>query len=157
MTTDAHREELAAIDRALTRIRRRQSRRTLARRAIGDAPVDLNHLAVVDAVEEGAEYPGQEITVGVVAERLGLDPSRASRVVAGAVGAGYVRRVASQGDGRRSCLELTDTGRAIVASAHETRQAFYDRVLAGWSPRERAEFARLLTRFTGALADASRD
>src|SRR5689334_1994081 len=73
-------------------------------------PVDLEHVAVVDAIEEGSELPGHEVTVGDVAERLGIDPSRASRVVTAAIKAGYVRRLASQDDGRRICLELTPDG-----------------------------------------------
>lgn len=145
---------LAAIERAMISIRRRQTRRSLGSQAVREAgrPVDLNLLAVVDAVEEGHDQPNQEVTVGVVAERLGIDPSRASRVVAAAVEAGYVRRVASQGDGRRICLELTESGQQVVAAAHHTRQAFYRRMLDGWPEHERTEFARLLTKFTSTMA-----
>jgi DNA-binding MarR family transcriptional regulator len=152
-------EVLAEIERALIRLRRRQTRRRLAQQSMRQlgVEVDLALLDVVDAVEAGPEESGPEpaernaVTVGVVAERLGLDPSRASRMVAAAVEAGYVRRVASQGDGRRSCLELTDTGRDIVAAAHRARQALYERLLADWPESERAEFARLLTRFTSSM------
>jgi DNA-binding MarR family transcriptional regulator len=146
---------LAAIERAMITIRRRQTRRSLGSQAAREAgkPVDLNLLAVVDAVEEGQDQPNQEVTVGVVAERLGIDPSRASRVVAAAVDAAYVRRVASQGDGRRICLELTDVGRQVVEDAHRTRQAFYQKLLNGWPEHERAELARLLTKFTASMTD----
>jgi DNA-binding MarR family transcriptional regulator len=149
---------LAAIERAMTQMRRRHTRRALGDAATGGcpSPVDLNQLAVVDALDEGPDHPGQELTVGVVAERLGIDPSRASRVVCAAVNSGYVLRVASQGDGRRICLELTEAGRQLVAAAHSARQAFYDRLLDGWTDAERGEFARLLTRFAGALGDAGR-
>lgn len=135
-------------------IRRRQSRRGLGSHSVQESgrPVDVNLLSVVDAVEEGQEHPHQEVTVGVVADRLGIDPSRASRVVAGAVEAGYVRRVASQGDGRRICLELTDVGHKVVAEAHRTRQEFYQRLIDDWPANDQAEFARLLTNFTSALA-----
>jgi DNA-binding MarR family transcriptional regulator len=142
--------ELAAIEAALIRLRRRQTRRALGRAAAeGASPqVNLDHFAVLDAVEGGG--PG-EVTVGDVAERLGIDPSRASRVVAAAVKAGYLERVASQDDGRRSCLALTATGREIVDHAHRSRQAMIDEVLRDWSARDRADLARLLTRFTTAL------
>lgn len=35
-----------------------------------------------------------------------------------------------------------------------TRQTHYDHLMSDWSPAERAEFARLLDRFTGALSRA---
>src|SRR4051794_23319676 len=108
--------DLAAIERAMIQIRRRQTRRPIAKAAMQamSQRVDLEHVAVVDAIEEGSEQPGSEVTVGDVAERLGIDPSRASRVVTAAIKAGYVRRLASQADGRRICLELTADGQRIV-------------------------------------------
>ncbi|WP_408907435.1 MarR family transcriptional regulator [Streptomyces albidoflavus] len=50
------------------------------------------------------------MTVGFFADRLAVDPSRASRIVAEAVKSGFVRRVASQEDGRRSCLDEAERG-----------------------------------------------
>ncbi|MFI8520753.1 MarR family winged helix-turn-helix transcriptional regulator [Streptomyces sp. NPDC085481] len=149
---------LNAVELAMIRIRRRQSRRSLARPVVkGMAePVDLNTLAVIDAVDEGAGEDGRDVTVGFVADRLAIDPSRASRIVADAVKSGFVRRVASQEDGRRSCLELTPTGRDAVAAAHRTRQTFYSAVLEDWDTDEQREFARLLTKFVHSLDDASR-
>ncbi|WP_435863999.1 MarR family winged helix-turn-helix transcriptional regulator [Streptomyces spongiicola] len=149
---------LDAVELAMIRIRRRQSRRSLARPVVrGMAePVDLNTLAVVDAVDEGAGEDGRDVTVGFVADRLAIDPSRASRIVADAVRSGFVRRVASQEDGRRSCLELTAAGRDAVAAAHITRQRFYSAVLDGWSGEEQRDFARLLTKFVHCLDDADR-
>jgi DNA-binding MarR family transcriptional regulator len=147
---------LAAIERAMMRIRRSQTRRTLGRLATRDLGqnVDLAQLDVVLAVDEGPARPGEELTVGLVAERLGIDPSRASRMVAGAIRAGWLRRVASQADGRRIHLELTEAGREIAQAAHRSRQALYDRLMRDWSERDRGELARLLTKFTEALGGA---
>ncbi len=141
----------------MVRIRRSQTRRTLGRMLTRDLdrPADLAHVAIVDAVEEGPGRPGHEVTVGAVAERLGIDPSRASRLVADAIQAGYVLRVASQTDGRRIHLELTDTGRQLAHTVHDQRQAFFARLTHDWTEQERTDFARLLTRFTDALTDAS--
>ncbi|HEV8653845.1 MAG TPA: MarR family winged helix-turn-helix transcriptional regulator [Actinomycetes bacterium] len=141
----------------MVRIRRSQTRRTLGRRLTRDLghPIGLAHVGVVDAVEEGPDHPGQEVTVGAVAERLGIDPSRASRLVADAIQAGYVLRVASQTDGRRIRLELTDPGRELARTVHRHRQAFFADLTHDWTEQERADFARLLTRFTDALTDAS--
>ena len=102
-------------------------------------------------VDEASEESAQGVTVGAVAERLGVDPSRASRRLAKAVRAGYLRRVASQADARQILLELTDARRNVVQAMHAHREAQFDRVMRDWSPQERQEFARLLTRFTATL------
>lgn len=135
------------------------TRRTLARlaaRQSGQA-VDPALADVVDAVEEGPDHPGQEITVGLVADRLGIDPSRASRLVAATIKAGYLRRVASQADGRRIHLELTPAAEEVVATAHRFRQDLYDRLMGDWSAQDRDTFASLLNRFTDALTQWRRE
>ncbi|HYW11989.1 MAG TPA: MarR family transcriptional regulator [Longimicrobium sp.] len=142
-------EALAAVERAFVRLRRDMTRRNLGARLVRElgGDVDLAHLGVVDAVEEGPGASGGAVTVGMVGERLGIDPSRASRVVTSALQAGYVERVASQSDGRRVGLRLTDTGRALAESAHRIRQRAFAETMGGWTDDERRTFARLLTRF----------
>lgn len=142
-------EALAGIERAFVRMRRAMTRRNLGARMVRElgSGVDLSHLGVVDAVEEGPDAAGGAVTVGMVGERLGIDPSRASRVVASAIQAGYVERVALQGDGRRVGLVLTDAGRTLAESAHRVRQRTFAEAMEGWTAQERRDFARLLTRF----------
>jgi DNA-binding MarR family transcriptional regulator len=142
-------EALADVERAFVRLRRAMARRNLGARMVRElgGGVDLSHLGVVDAVEEGPDASGGAVTVGMVGERLGIDPSRASRVVTSAIQAGYVERVASQADGRRVGLRLTDAGRALAESAHRVRQRTFAEAMEGWTDTERRDFARLLTRF----------
>jgi DNA-binding MarR family transcriptional regulator len=142
-----------AVERAMVRIRRSQSRRALGRAAAARSgrSLDPARFAVLDAVEEGSEHEGAELGVGAVAERLGIDPSRASRLVAEAVAAGLVERVASQADGRRIRLRLTGPGADLVGEVREGRRAMFARVMADWSEDERAEFARGITRFVDGL------
>ncbi|MEV5985414.1 MarR family winged helix-turn-helix transcriptional regulator [Streptomyces sp. NPDC052051] len=144
---------LDAVEQAMIRIRRRQSRGSLARPTVQGMtqPLELPTLSVIDAVDAGGGEPGGNVTVGVVADRLAIDPSRASRIVADAVKSGYVRRVASQEDGRRSCLELTDAGREAMEAAHRTRQQFYAEVIGDWDPEEQNQLARLLSKFVDSL------
>lgn len=144
-------EALAAIERAFVRIRRGMSRRNLGARMVRElgGGVELSHLGVVDAVEEGPDASGAPVTVGMVGERMGIDPTRASRVVASALQAGYVERVASQADGRRVGLRLTDAGRALAGSARAVRQRAFDEAMQGWTDDDRRAFARLLTKFVG--------
>ena len=151
-TKSENTEELALIEQALLRIRCSQSRRALAREAPG--PVEPAQLGVIDAVEQGPGEDGQPATVGLVAQRLGIDPSRASRTVAAAIDAGYVARAASELDGRSSILELTLAGREVADNVHAARRARYAELLNDWTPADRAEFAKLLHRFTSALDEA---
>jgi DNA-binding MarR family transcriptional regulator len=136
-------KEIAAIERAMVAIRRRQSRRALARLQ-GAAGPEYDVLDVI----EGA---GEPVTVSTVAGALSVDQPRASRLVAAAVAAGLVRREADQADGRRAWLVLTEAGAAALEQAHRGRQAAFGAAVADWSDAERAEFARLLTRFVEAM------
>jgi len=145
---------LALIEHALGRLRRNQTRRSLGKIAEQHPPaqVDLSLIPVLYAVEEGAEAGTEGVTVGLVAERIGLDPSRASRMVGSAIQAGYVERVASQTDGRRIQLRLTDAGAKLAEEAHKFRQAFLGQAIAHWSEHDRTELARLFSRFTEDLS-----
>ncbi|MGH3240255.1 MAG: MarR family winged helix-turn-helix transcriptional regulator [Spirillospora sp.] len=142
-------EALNAVERSMVKLRRGMSRQRLGRAAIREhnLPVDVQVLHVVDVVDEGPDHPGEEMSVGLVAARLGVDASRGSRIVAEAVKSGYVRRVASQEDGRRIHLELTPEGRKVVEATRRTRQEHFAEAMSGWTDDERAEFARLLARF----------
>lgn len=154
--TKTRREALHLIDRAMVRIRRSQSRRTIGRlmqRELGPK-LNLSDIFVADALDELAESGVQRPTVGTMAERLGIEPSRASRMVTSAIEAGLVKRLASQSDGRRSYLNLTKAGRKALATVRQFRMAFFCRILSPWSDRDCAEFAAFLTRFTDSLKDA---
>jgi hypothetical protein len=131
-----HDDAAAVIERALVAVRRSQRRRTLQRRAAGDdaPPAQAAVFQVLDALES-ARDAGGGITVTGVADALGVDQPRASRLGA------------DPGDGRRSLLRLTTRGRKVLAGAHRTRRAAVEAALAGWSPEDRATFARLLNEF----------
>jgi DNA-binding MarR family transcriptional regulator len=146
-------EALLMVDRAMVRIRRSQSKRTighLMRQRLGPQ-INLGNIAVADALQELAEGADQEPTIGQMAERLGIDPSRASRMTAGAIRVGFVKRIASQADGRRSHLELTNEGLKALETTRRFRTSFFARLMSDWSSRDCAEFAKLLNRFTEVL------
>jgi DNA-binding MarR family transcriptional regulator len=143
-------QALDLIERTMVALRRSMSRRSLSRQldlAVGDG-VSVSHALVIDALVDRA---GTDINVGDVAVELGIDPSRASRMVAAAVKAGYVRRHASQQDGRRSSLQLTETGHAVASAAKAVRINAFADATACWSEAECATFAELLARLSGAL------
>ena len=145
--------DVAAVERAMVRIRRSMARRTFGRvlhERLGEQP-DWTHLGVVEAVAEGPPGDDEPVTVGLVGQRLTLDPSRASRVVAGAVDAGLVARVAAPSDARRIGLALTDAGRALERTVRGHRAAWLGAAMEGWTAADRARFAELFTRFVDAL------
>ena len=89
-------------------------------------------------------------SVSDLASAIGVDQPRASRLVQAAVEAGHVRREVDPHDARRSILVITDAGRAALAAVLDHRRAAIERALADFSPEDRAELARLLTRFAEA-------
>ncbi|RKS71250.1 DNA-binding MarR family transcriptional regulator [Actinomadura pelletieri DSM 43383] len=128
--------------------------------ATGERPLQISNLMVVNAVAaltaDAADRPHDEITVGAVAERLEIDPSTASRLVGHAIDAGLLSRRPSPVDARRANLGLTDAGRRVKQVADRFRRAYLDALMTDWSADERADFARLLTRFADAAAHAPR-
>ncbi|GAA1538977.1 MarR family winged helix-turn-helix transcriptional regulator [Kribbella lupini] len=133
-------DPVAEVEAAMIAVRRRQTRRVFAGEAGGDASQQ-----VLDALEAAP------LGVNGIAEALGVDQPRASKLVAAAVAAGLVRREADQRDGRRTVLLLTDAGHARLAEAHAYRQARFAAAMETWSAEERKTFADLLTRFVSAL------
>lgn len=157
------------IEKALMRMRRDQQARMLQRRAEhhdrhhGDdhtnhheahehdgrhprGPHDRSlggaaRFRMLDALEQGPR------TISDLAQSVGVDQPRASRLVAEAVDHGFVRRGVDPADARRALIELTEAGRARLASAHSSRRDAVATALDGFSAVETAEFARLLSRF----------
>lgn len=148
MRPDQDQAAIAAIERAMVRIRRRQTRRSLAPRH--RLEVDASIVGVLDAVDEGPRGDAG-VTVGLVAQRLGMHASNASRLASRAIELGLLRRAASQADGRKSILELTSGGKRTVSDIKASRRAAFDAATTDWSSGEREEFADLLARFVDAL------
>lgn len=119
----------------------------------GGRAVELSRILVAEAVAAGPAAPGEDVTVGLVAARLAVDPSTASRLVAEAIRAGYVAAAASPADARRRRLDLTAAGHSLVAAARRYQRAVFERVTRDWTEQERLAFARLLVRFADAVAE----
>jgi DNA-binding MarR family transcriptional regulator len=90
------------------------------------------------------------LSVSEIAEAVGVDQPRASRLVQQAAQMGLVRREADADDARRTRVALTDDGRKIVRGFRGERRSAIDAALAGFTDDERTELARLLTK----LADS---
>ncbi|TDD80395.1 MarR family transcriptional regulator [Actinomadura darangshiensis] len=154
--------DLSEIATALFHLRRVWAKPDLVKRVRAQTstcadgrPLQLSNLMVVNAVAAlTAAESADEVTVGAVAERLEIDPSTASRLVGHAIDAGLVTRRPSPVDARRANLGLTDAGRRVKQVSDRFRRAYLDELMTGWSARERADFARLLTRFADAAVRA---
>lgn len=90
------------------------------------------------------------LSVSEIGEAVGVDQPRASRLVQQGVETGVVRREADPGDARRTRIALTDQGRALVGRFRGARREAVTTALADFTDAERAEFARLLTKFAAA-------
>ncbi|MEU8891250.1 MarR family winged helix-turn-helix transcriptional regulator [Streptomyces sp. NPDC048442] len=102
-----------------------------------------------EAAEDGDAGPF-EVTVGAIGEFLSVDPSVASRMVSDCISAGYVVRAASQQDGRRTVLHLSDEGRAMMARFRRHQRQAFEYVTADWAESDRLQFARLVLRYVEA-------
>ena len=142
------------IDRTMTQIRNSMARRSLGRMALRDLGIDIEtaDLDIISAVEAGPAG-GDEVTVGMVAERLSIDPSRASRIVADAVDKGIIRRVASQADARRIGIELTELGLGYAQAVRRHKWKVFADALGQWPEEDLVTFARLFQRFSGQVAE----
>lgn len=84
---------------------------------------------------------------GSLADRLHMDPSQLSRLVAGLVREGLVERRADPLDGRATQLVVTARGREVGARFAVARAEQIHSVVADWDPAEADSFAHGLERF----------
>ncbi len=136
------------IEQALVRIRRDQQAARLQGRsaavgALGGRRLDAARFRYLDALESA----GGGAPISQVAEAIGVDRPRASRLTRDLVEAGLVRRTTVPGDGRVIRVELTPAGREPVEAAHRARRESVRRALAGFTTAEARDLAALLDRF----------
>ncbi len=105
-------------------------------------------LAAVLRIESGyGRAAPQEVTVGLLAEEMVVDASRASRIAADLVDRGLVARAVSQSDGRRSVLVPTAKGRDLLQAFLRAKWRRTLQVFAGWPEEDILAFTRLFARF----------
>lgn len=157
--SEAAAEAVAAIDAVMIKVRRSIQRREFGRLILAriDPSLEVSHLDAIIALSAGVgDTPRDEVTVGIIAERMGIDPSRASRISADLVERGYAVRVASQLDARRICLKLTARSERLVTAVRQTKWRIFAGTLAQWDEQELVTFALLLERFAGWATDEAK-
>lgn len=145
-------EAVISLDALMQNWRRRAVRRELGHKALAALKVgiDLAQFDVLVAIEAPVAQFGDsagETMVATVAERLGIDPSRASRIVSEMVEAGYARRAVSQADARRTIIELTAAGQSIIEAVRAYKFLVLGDFLGGWDKEEVARFLPLMRKF----------
>ncbi len=95
------------------------------------------------------ERDGQ--SVSDLAEAIGVDQPRASRLVNDSAERGLVTRRADDRDARRSVVHLSAEGRSLLETAEARRRRAVADAVAGFTQQEAAVLAELLTRFAAAL------
>lgn len=86
------------------------------------------------------------LSVSEIADVIGVDQPRASRLVQAAVAEGHVRREANEADARRTDIVLTDQGRTVITKFRGARTDAVATALDGFTPEERAQLAALLSK-----------
>lgn len=147
-------EAIVAIDATMQRIRRGFTKREFVAEILKemDGGVDLQQLDVMSAVSHWhpatPDDAEREVTVGTIAERLHIDPSRASRLVADVVDKGFIRREASQTDSRRIVLVATEKGWAFGEEFRRRKGDMLARALKTWTEEELVLFSELIDRYS---------
>ena len=119
--------------------------------------VEVTHfhaLSAIMRIQNGyGRTQAQEVTVGLLAGELNLDPSRASCIAADLVDRGLVTRAVSQKDGRRSVLLPTEAAGALLEAFLMAKWQRTIRLFATWSPEDIVTFSGLFGRFVGGMRE----
>jgi DNA-binding MarR family transcriptional regulator len=97
------------------------------------------------------------LSMGAVAEALGVNASNASRTCDRLVDAGLLDRSPAEDDRRRVALTLTDRGAALVEQVMERRRADLARVVARMAPADQRALVRALEPLNDAANAADTD
>lgn len=115
-------------------------------------PATFHGLTAVARIATGlGRAAPEDPTVGLVAEEMGVDPSRASRIVADLVARGLVERAVAQSDARKTVLRLTPLGIATLHRVRDTKWTMLSDVFDGWTEAEIGSFSTLFRRYAEAV------
>ncbi|MFF2051184.1 MarR family winged helix-turn-helix transcriptional regulator [Leifsonia sp. NPDC058194] len=112
----------------------------------------LGRIARIRMLEalETAEAAGSPLSISSLAQAIGVDQPRASRLVQEGVERGHVRRVPDPSDARRALIQLTAAGRSQLDEVRTHRRSAVESALATFTPEEARTFAELFDRFVRA-------
>jgi DNA-binding MarR family transcriptional regulator len=83
-------------------------------------------------------------TVNAIADETGLDQSGASRLVKGAIAAGYLEMRASRADGRCRDVSVTPAGISMLGDAHQWQEQVFAELTVHWTGQQRNDFRQAM-------------
>lgn len=95
----------------------------------------------------------EEPTIGLVADEMCVDPSRASRIVADLVARDLLERGVAKEDARKSILRLTPKGIETMHRFRDTKWTMLAQVFDGWTEAEIEAFSTLFRRYALSIGD----
>lgn len=119
----------------------------------GLEPTQFHAMSAILRIQGGFGRVAAEATVGLLAEEMALDPSRASRIAADLVERGLLVRAVSQEDGRRSVLVPTDAAWALMDGFLRAKWQRTMKLFAAWPAEDIVTFARLFGRYTEGMQE----
>lgn len=95
------------------------------------------------------------LRTGVLAERLGVNPSTFSRSLDRMVAGGWVDRLPNPDSRREVIIDLTSEGSRLVATVSESRRRDYRTILSRLTPDQQESIVRALELFNEAAGEPS--
>ena len=109
----------------------------------------------------GVIAPGERVSAGALAARIGLSPSRASRIITGLREKGCIAEAFDENDRRSVSISLTAAGVKIVRDIERKKDECENRLLGGFNPQQlmtiQKGLATLSLAFQGANDEPTRD
>lgn len=111
-------------------------------------PQQFYYLTAILRIQTGIKRDkATDATIGLMAEELNVDPSRASRIAADLISKGYLIRQAAQDDGRKSIVVLTDKAKSVFSDFYDMKWSRYMEVFSEWDESEITTFSQLFNRY----------
>ena len=148
MSEDAA-KAIVGIDASAFVWRRRMLKGEMVRSILGALAIDIDQsefetLTALSRLKGGAFSEAKsEVTIGDIAEEMAIDPSRASRLIAGLVTKGYVRREVAQSDARKTILHPTAASRSLFDAFMTLKWPLMFDAFGQWSDTDLAAYERL--------------
>lgn len=112
----------------------------------GDLVIDRSVAGIMSLLADSGQQKLRDIALA-----FGLDPSTITRQVQSAERDGLLERLPDPGDGRVSLIRLTPLGTHALEAVRERRRSALEAVTGDWTPEERADLARSLTRLNDSM------
>lgn len=155
--SETAKQALLDLDAAMFQWHRKLAKGELTGRLLAETDLDLEPalfqgLMAVKRITHGVgRETAQEPTVGLLAEEMSIDPSRASRIASELIARGYVERAAAQDDGRKSVLLITRKGNAAFEAVRDLRWTHMVEMFSDWSETDIARFSELFGRYVAGV------